>query len=137
MRAEGAVFRAYLIIRFSGGLAMPPTVTTTGCTPGAAFAGTVTVSSVIPNNPDGTPKTVTLAATPPTVTLTGRRGLGAPEAEKPKGGVAPVARNEDRSPSPVISSARAWPALAETMETPELGSRAKPKIPGAATLTGK
>ena len=42
-------------IRVTGGLEMPPTVTTTGWGPGGTEAGTVKFTSVVPNRPGARP----------------------------------------------------------------------------------
>src|ERR1039458_5730777 len=80
----------------------PPTETTTGCTPKGAAAGTVKLTCEVPPKPMGTPAKETVAAKPPTVTVTGSFGRGSLAVVAPEGGLAPVIRNVVVSPSPVM-----------------------------------
>jgi len=58
----------------TGGLATPPTVTTTGCGPVGAVEGIVKSICVTPAAHDGMPMVLIVAGIPPTVRVTGRRG---------------------------------------------------------------
>src|ERR1039457_5218157 len=80
----------------------PPTETTAGCTPKGAAAGTVKLTCEMPTRPMGTPAKETVAAKPPTVTVTGSFGRGSLAVVAPEGGLAPVIRNVVVSPSPVM-----------------------------------
>src|ERR1019366_5723536 len=81
----------------------PPTETTTGCTPKGAAAGTVKLTCEMPTRPMGTPAKETVAAKPPTVTVTGSFGRGSLAVVVPEGGLAPVIRNVVVSPSPAVN----------------------------------
>src|ERR1035438_7889498 len=60
----------------AAGLAMPPTVTTTGCTPSGALGGITKLICVAPARPDGMPAKAICAGTTPTVTVTHIAGYG-------------------------------------------------------------
>src|SRR5476651_2335499 len=63
-------------VNFAAGAATPTTVTTTCCTPGGTEFGTVKFTCVRPTTPGVIPTNCRNACTPPTVTVSGRRGFG-------------------------------------------------------------
>src|SRR5579871_2970690 len=65
-----------VIITFAGGLETPPMVTTTCCIPTGTVAGTMKLICRVPILPGPNPTNCVKAGTPPTVTDTGRIGLG-------------------------------------------------------------
>src|ERR1700693_4721165 len=75
-----------------------------------------------------------LAATPPTVTVTGKRGCGRLLRGVPFGGEAPVASVGVTSPSPVMKMVIAWPACAVATGIRKLLESTK--VAGAAICIG-
>ena len=98
-------------MRFAATLATPPTVTTTGCTPGAASFGITKFTCVTPARPGGMPAKLIAAVTPPTVTDSERRGCGSRDSGVKVKGVAPVANAGETSPSPVMKSVSVSPGF--------------------------
>src|ERR1035441_3407550 len=76
----------------------PPTETTTGCTLTGTVVGTTKFSCVTPTRPGGIPTKATVAATPPTVTVTGSFGRGSLDIAVPLSGLAPASGNDEGSP---------------------------------------
>src|ERR1035437_429723 len=113
----------------------PPTLTTTGCTPRGAVAGTVKLTCETPARPIGVPAKETVAAIPPTVTVTASFGRGSLAVVVPVGGLAPGIRNVVVSPSPVMKATAVWPcrAVADGVSEPS----AAVNRPGAAGATVK
>src|SRR5271169_4409674 len=99
------------MFRVTAVVGTPPTVTTTGCGPNGAFAGTVKLICVTPARPVGTPANARVAETPPTVSAMGWRAAGNFEIAVPDAGVAPVANVGFKSPSPVVKARSIWPGV--------------------------
>jgi len=119
--------------RFAGWLATPPTVTTTACEPSGALWGIVKSICVTPTNPAGIPVNRVVAVIPPTVTVTGSRGLGNRATGVPENGVAPANNAGNVSPSPVMYSVNACPRPPITEGANEPSGAVK--IPGAEGAT--
>src|SRR5581483_6667264 len=121
------------MVTLAGGLATVPTVTTTGCSPSGALGGMVKLICVTPTNPEGMPTNQPLlvsTGTPPTVTDTGRTGLGSWFTVVRAEGVAPVASEEVTLPSPVMNMVMVCPRPADGNGFRRPSDSAK--MPGAA-----
>src|SRR5690349_17705942 len=117
----------------TGGLEAEPTVTTTDCASRGASGGTTKLIWVWPTRPAGTPTTCVAAGIPPTVTVTGRRGLGRRARFVPGAGGLPLTRAGVTSPSPVMKSVTVLPRWAVALGSVRLPLLAK--TPGAAAAT--
>ena len=97
----GSTPGAAVTVTFTGGLATPFAVTTTGCTPGGTEAGSRTFNCTSPTRPGVTPINWVKAGIPPTVTDTGRNGFGKLASGVPVEGDQPLSKPWDTSPIPV------------------------------------
>src|SRR5580704_9578375 len=119
--------------RFADWLSVPPTVMMTGCIPEGTFCGITKLTCVVPTRPGGIPSKAIAAATPPTVTVSGRPDCGRKSTGVPENGDAPVASGDVTTPSPVRNSDTVSPGLPL-----ELGTRLPEpsvKMPGAEGAT--
>src|SRR5262245_47010861 len=108
-------------------------VTTTGCDPVAAPAGTWKLICVTPTSPGGIPTNGRGASTPPTVTRTASVGRGRPAIGVCGAGAVPVAMVGETAPVPVIYISTAWPRAARLVGT--IAPAVSMKMPGAAAST--
>src|ERR1035437_4537666 len=121
----------------AAGLAMPPTVTTTGYTPSGALGGITKLICVAPARPDGMPAKAICAGTTPTVTVTGNVGCGRWLRGVAMKGDAPVGSAGETWPSPVMKMSSVSPRLPLEYGTSADGWLGSVKMPGADAATVK